>query len=77
MNYDYIGHLEQLDAALNHLLPKLNVTRKKFPTHNKSDNTLYKYLYQNISESVMQGVIDKYKIDAYMFGYTFEDYLQF
>ena len=78
MKYDYVARLETLDKDLNHLLPKLNSTDRidHFPEKNVGafDSKKYRSLYNDIPSSILQPVLDKYSVDADMFGYSFDDY---
>ena len=79
IEYDYIGHMETLEADLKTILKHLHAEELKsfFPYHNfqnwhKKD---YAYMYRNVSTRVLQKVVDKYRVDADMFGYSFDKYL--
>ena len=81
INYDYVAHLETIQADLKEILPHLNATEfsATFPTRKLSakeigNNYRYTHMYTSLPNSLLQRVFDKYKADADMFGYTFEKY---
>ena len=71
---------ETLDADLDQILPKLASLqiKDKFPhVHpNKEAPPSYRTMYYDIPLSILQPVLDKYKADADMFGYTFDEYIK-
>ena len=81
MEYDYISHTETIDEDALKLLPKFNADDQidKFPRRNKGNSSRssnYLSLYHNVSHHVVQAVMDKYQVDADMFGYNFDDYIK-
>ena len=80
INYDYVAHLESLGEGLKHILPVLHGEEflDTFPERKlKADPSKSKYLamYKDIPYNVLKPVLDKYKADADMFGYTFDEYI--
>ena len=78
IQYDYVAYMETLQPGLDEILPRLNATdfRDDFPKSNANKKYRSGYLdvYHKIPLSVLQPVFDKYKVDADMFGYTFDEY---
>ena len=81
IKYDYVTHLETMDSDLDRLQDAYNVTylKSKFPVSNKNKNKngqqQYKSFYRDIPMSILQPVLDKYQVDADLFGYSFDEYL--
>ena len=78
MKYDYIARLETLQTDLMNILPHLDAVKYSniFPAiklHTTGDNR-YASMYKTLSDSVLQPIFDKYKADADMFGYKFDEY---
>ena len=77
MHYSYIAKLETLDEDLKHILPKYHAEdlRNTFPVENKRGNTSHKDMYKDIPFEILEPVLKRYEVDAAMFGYTFDDYI--
>ena len=79
IDYDYVGHLETLEDDLEVILPKLKASHmiNSFPEKNvgRVQSQKYKHMYFNVSYEILKPVLDKYRVDAEMFGYTFDDYI--
>ena len=80
IQYDYIGHLETIKTDVKQILPHLNAEEfvSNFPAQklkNKSGDHRYAHMYRALPSSVVQPILDKYKVDADMFGYSFDDYV--
>ena len=79
MQFDYIAHLETMTTDLKIILPKIGAEEflHAFPEKNigSTKSSLYRELYSNVSKSTLTSVLSKYKVDADMFGYEFDDYL--
>ena len=80
MDLDYIAHAETLQEDLTDILPKFNATdfKLEFPEKNMGEinSLMYKNMYADVSRPVLQTVFTKYKIDADMFGYSFDEYMR-
>ena len=75
-----MAHLENLDSDLDVILPHFKSAdlKKTFPELNRSNgkNSTYTTFYHGLAASVLKPVLDKYRVDADMFGYTFDEYLE-
>ena len=75
-----MAHLENLDSDLNVILPHFEAEdlKHKFPklNSNKGRSSSYQTFYHGLPSSVLKPVLDKYRADADMFGYTFDEYLE-
>ena len=69
-----------MEDDFNVLLPILDAEdyATEFPEKNVRKEISYKYgdMYRDVRKSVMSPLIKKYKADAEMFGYSFDDYLK-
>ena len=78
IQYDYVAYMETLQPGLDEILPHLNATDLRDDFHKSNANEKYSSgyldLYHTIPLSVLQPVLDKYKVNADMFGYTFDEY---
>ena len=80
MRFDYIAQFETMAMDLKEILPKFGVYdfSKNFPMMNtgSTESSLYKNMYSNISFSILQSVLNKYRVDADMFGYDIDGYIE-
>ena len=78
IEYDYIGHLETIGTDVKQILPHWNAleSASKFPAVKlkKTGDNRYAHMYRELPASIVQPILDKYKADADMFGYSFEMY---
>ena len=79
IKYDYVAHLETLDEELDDLQSVYNVTylKSEFPVSNSNrfGKLQYATFYRDVPMSILQPVLDKYQVDADLFGYSFDDYI--
>ena len=80
MQFDYIAKFETMAIDLKDILPKFGASDfiNAFPTRNagSTPSTFYKNMYSNISSSILQQVLTKYRVDADMFGYDIDEYIK-
>ena len=80
IDYDYIGHLEKIQEDLPFILEHFDALdlADSFPTNklHKGRKAAYADLFSNASFSVLKPVLEKYRADADMFGYTFHEYVR-
>ena len=81
MQFDFISHIETLGDDLDTILPKLNATRfsHHFPMRNARlpVPVMYKQLYRTLPSTLFQAIMNLYRIDADMFGYNFDEYINY
>ena len=80
MDYDFIGRMDTLQSDIETILPIVGGEEflEDFPRGNPGTNLVqskYAHMYRNISVNVLERVLDKYRVDADMFGYEFDEYL--
>ena len=77
MNYNYIAKLETLDEDLKHILPMYHADdlRSTFPVANARGGKSHKHMYKDIPFEILEPVLKRYEVDAAMFGYEFDDYI--
>ena len=77
--YDNVVHLEELSKDLDQILPRFNAMHLKsqFPEVNGNNKTKEGHvsMYSDVPMSVLQPVLDKFRVDADMFGYSFDNYI--
>ena len=82
MDYDYIAHIDKLTDDLPFILRHMNATdlTEHFPSnkgHVQDDsNKKYKEYFLNATFSLVKPVLEKFRVDADMFGYSFADYVK-
>ena len=80
MQFDYIAKFETMASDLIYILPKFGASDfiNDFPTKNagSTQSTLYRNMYSNISSTILQEVLNKYRVDADMFGYDIDEYIK-
>ena len=71
--------MEEIHKDLGQLEHAYNVTylKSKFPVSNKNKKgqQQYKSFYRDVPMTILQPVLDKYQVDADLFGYSFDDYI--
>ena len=73
LSYDIIGTHETMTEDANYLLDSWNITNLRFPPPYRSvaeEACEYEHFYKNVSPLLIKDLIEKYKIDSLMFGYS-------
>ena len=73
VNYDVIGKHETMTEDANYLLDLWNVSNIRFPPayrNASAEACEYNHFYSNVSAVIIDRVIDKFKEDSLMFGYS-------
>ena len=82
MDYDYIAHIETLTDDLPFILRHMNATHmtEHFPSNKghvqDASNKIYREFWLNTTFSLVKPVLEKFRVDADMFGYSFADYVK-
>ena len=80
IDYNYIGHTETIARDATNILPRFKAEDfiHSFPQKNRGKENPHKYvdIYKSVSYSVLKAVMEKYQVDADMFGYSFKDFMR-
>ncbi|XP_064612877.1 carbohydrate sulfotransferase 11-like isoform X2 [Liolophura sinensis] len=82
VNYDVIGHYENLDSDATHILHYMNVDKNvTFPSrystysHSKTSESLKKY-FKQVPLPMLRDLYEMYYLDYMIFGYPYPDFLK-
>ena len=66
-----------MDQDMKHILPKYHAEdlKETFPVANSRGDKLHKDMYKDIPFEILEPVLKRFEVDAAMFGYTFDDYI--
>ena len=76
MHYDYIAHLETFRDDMRHILPKYEaIDLLRYFPGSTAGLSSHKDMYLTVPSYITKAIVQKYRVDLDMFGYTADDYI--